>query len=94
MSLATARKYRSPTRSAYVDVSLEEFDTQELIAELKHRGSGDDLAADFGSSVDDGYFIDPEMLSRVSTLVLCGQRDSAAQELCRALEPIVGRLLP
>lgn len=92
--MSTATRYRSPTRYAEAAICLDEFSTNELVAELKHR-SGDDAAADFAQgSTEDGFHLTPDTLSHLKTLVLCGQRESALRELSLELEPHIGKLLP
>lgn len=85
---ATKSHYRSPTREAYAEVSLREFSADEMRAEIANREGGK------CHHLGDEYTISSGIMARLSTLVLCGQRDAALQELCRELEPFVGRSLP
>lgn len=86
--MTTATRYRSPTREAYAEVSLSEFDDDELREELANRDGTN------SQSYGEGYGLSSGTIGRLATLILCGQRDIALQELCQELEPHVGRLLP
>jgi hypothetical protein len=77
MSATKKPRYYTPTVS--VDVSLDEFSTEQLRKELQHRAGEvpQDLNDDFESI---------EGLRRIRTLLLCGQKDAALaamSELCR-----------
>lgn len=66
-------RYRSPSASVCVDVSLDEFSSEDLKTELVHRG--EESASGGGAS--GGMFITEEQFSRIATLLICGQRQSA-----------------
>ena len=86
--MITASRYRSPTREACAEVSLSEFDDDELREELENRNGT------HSQGYEEGYSLSSGTLGRLATLILCGQRDIALQELCQELEPHVGKLLP
>lgn len=83
--------YRTPVRYANASVSLDEFTDEELRAEMDYRRRN---AINHTGADEDVTYLPEDLISRLSTLRLCGQRESALRELCDYLEPIVGRLLP
>ena len=86
----TKQRYRSPTRSAEAEISLDEFDTGELERELQYRVGNYRSAplTDVG-----GIYLDAEFLSTVTTLLICGQRESALEMVADQLFEALGRRL-
>lgn len=76
-------RYRSPTHTEYVTVSLSEFDTAQLQAELVHR-------AHTPHDQEAPETLPADLVSRLQTLMLCGQRAAVLQELSQYLEPLLG----
>lgn len=72
-------------------MSLDEFTDEELRRELEYRRSG---SVNHTGMDEDGPHVLPEdLVSRLATLRLCGQREAALRELCAYIEPAVGRLI-
>lgn len=88
MDAQIKRRYRSPTRTAEAEIGLDEFDTDELHAELIHRGS---TPGEMSSS--DGLLISPADLNSIDTLLLCGQRDAALEIIGGLIFKQTGRRL-
>lgn len=87
---ATKPRYRSPTRTADAEIGLDEFDTGELQRELQHRRGVDVSEA---SMRNDGIHLDSEFINTINTLLLCGQRPSALEQLSDKLFDVLGRRL-
>lgn len=94
MTVAEKKRYRRPTVYREVEVSISEFSTDELRAELAHRRHQEIDGATHDGCEDEDEVLTPETVNRLRTLILCGQRDAALRELCSELEPWVGRLMP
>ena len=88
--MMTKQRYRSPSRSAEAEISLDEFDTEELERELHHR-AGSYRSAPLTD--DGGIYLDAEVLSTVTTLLICGQRESAREMVADQLFEALGRRL-
>lgn len=89
------KRYNSPGRRREFEVTLSEFSSDELYAEIAHRERNEAGGNTLGPADDSQYSMSADVACRLRTLVLCGQRDAALRELCSELEPWVGRgLLP
>jgi hypothetical protein len=74
-----------------VDVSLNEFDIDEIAEFLRHKGhSVDGVGA---SDINDEVVIDRDDLNRIETLTLCGQRDQAREFALSLISARIGRPL-
>ena len=80
----TKRRTRAPEVYPHVNpVSLNDFDIDEIREYL--RGSGVDAPS------DEDFVIPRDDMNRIETLLLCGQRQSAIEELLRAASEHMGR---
>lgn len=84
----TAKRYRTPSVSEYVDVSLDQFDTEEIREYLAHVDEGT-ATGRHGESLTIGV----ADLGRVETLALCGQRDAAREFVLEIVARHIGRKL-
>lgn len=84
--MKTATRYRAPTRSEYVEVSLDDFTDEELREHMENRGVE-------ASMDDDDLLIKADELNRLFTLVLCGQSDSARQWVLEVVGKKIGKAL-
>jgi hypothetical protein len=75
-----AKKYRVPTATAECEISLDEFDKDDIIEYLKRLDSGD-------YSYVEGYW------DCIETLLLCGQRDAAIAEILLIVGKKIGRVI-
>ena len=83
MSITKSRQ-RTPTVYPHVNpVSLDDFDIDEIREYL--RGSGASVPS------DEDFVIPCDDMNRIETLLLCGQRQSAIDELLRAASEHMGR---
>ena len=83
MSITKSRQ-RTPKVYPHVNpVSLDDFDIDEIREYL--RGSGVDAPS------DEDFVIPRDDMNRIETLLLCGQRQSAIEELLRAASEHMGR---
>ena len=86
MKATTLVRYRSPSREKYIDVSLSDFDLDEIRKEYEHRrnvGNQSEIAND-GNGIDETATINAADLRRIRALLLCRQ-DAAALEAMRDL---------
>ena len=80
----TKSRLRVPTIYPEVEpVSLDDFDIDDIREYL--RGSGVDAPS------DEDFVIPRDDMNRIETLLLCGQRQSAIDELLRAASEHMGR---
>lgn len=86
----TAQRYRSPIRYAEAEIGLDEFETDELKRELRHR-AGEDVNETF--SCNEGAYLNSELISHITTLLVCGQRESARELVADQLFQALGRRL-
>jgi hypothetical protein len=84
----TAVRYRTPSVSEYVDVSLDQFDIDDIREYVAHV----DAKAGTGPS-GDSLTISREDLGRVETLALCGQTDAARETVLEIVSRHIGRKL-
>jgi hypothetical protein len=82
--------YRAPTHTEYVTVSLDDFDDDEIVEYLRHRGFSVHGTA-VGSSPFDDEHISGTELDHIFTLALCGQRQQAQSEALQLISRVVGR---
>lgn len=75
------RKYRAPVHYAEVEVSLSDFNDDDILEYVRVNGLSDEFGA--GS--------DSEEIARIDTLLLCGQRDAAREAVERMLSRTLGR---
>lgn len=87
MEVVTKRPYRVPTTYAHVDVSLSEFSREEIEGYLAH------LKNEEKPNPEDALVISVEDLDRITTLVLCGQREVAREWVCGLISERIGRQL-
>ena len=86
-------RYRTPTACVDVDVSLDEFDLDEIAEYLRHNGykvSATSATVDPETGAADNV-LDPDELDRVYTLALCGQREAAQQIALQLVGDAIGR---
>jgi len=93
-------RYRTPEISRYVEVSLDDFGDDEIAEYLRHRGyavagSGKPAEDEAGGPVpgEGPVLIDEDDLSRIDTLAVCGQLDSARDHVLTIVERHIGRSL-
>jgi len=86
-------RYRMPnvSVSAYVECSLDEFSTSDILAYLNHLG--ENSAESGGGGDSDGLYLTRQDLDRIETLTLCGQRDAARSHLLQIVGTAIGRTL-
>lgn len=78
--LAQKRRYRVPTQTHSVEVSLDEFSDDEIREYMKQKGG---VAIEFA----------PGDLAHIETLALCGQRDAARELALNIVSELIGRPL-
>ena len=80
--------YRSPSREKYVDISLSDFDTEELRKEYSHRLGGT-------GSIDSHavFSIDRTALLRLRELLLCKRETEALDEMRDLIRDALGTAL-
>jgi hypothetical protein len=86
--------YRTPYVSADVDVSLDEFETEDIIDYLRHNGytvTGNAVAEDAAPEATNQ--IDTADLDHIYTLALAGQLQVAQQEALQVVGKAIGRPL-
>ena len=89
---ATKPRYYAPTVRTDVDVSLSEFNDDEIIEYCRQKNITIGVApsqVDYGS----GICLEPSELARIETLTICGQRQEARDFLCRIVGDQIGRAL-
>ena len=88
MNTTTQVQYRSPVREKYVEVSLSDFDTEELRKEYSHRLGGTGCI-DSHAVVS----IDRIALVRLRELLLCRQDEAAIKAMCDLIRDALGTAL-
>jgi hypothetical protein len=93
MSAETKPRYRTPTTSVDVDVSLDEFELEDIADYLRHNGYK--VSATSATVTEDGStnVLDPDDLDHIYTLALCGQREAAQHEALQLVSEAIGRPL-
>ena len=94
MSATSKPRYRTPSVSADVDVSLDEFDTDDIVEYLRHNGytvTGNAVAQD--AVPEAANQIDTADLDHIYTLAVCGQLTFAQQEALAVVGKAIGRPL-
>jgi hypothetical protein len=94
MSATSKPRYRTPSVSADVDVSLDEFDTDDIVEYLRHNGytvTGNAVAQD--AVPEAANQIDTADLDHIYTLAVCGQLTFAQQEALAVVGKDIGRPL-
>lgn len=81
-------RYRTPSVSEYVDVSLDQFDIDEIREYIAHV-DGEAGTGPSGESLTIGV----ADLGRIETLALCGQRDAAREAVLEIVSRHIGRKL-
>lgn len=91
----TAKPYRVPTRIVDACVSLDEFDDNEIADYLRQRGFHVSAAsrAPHHQDSDPENVLDPDDLSHIETLALCGQIAQAKAEALALIGNAIGRTL-
>ena len=90
---AAQRRRHRYTPSVSISVDLDEFDDDEIAEYLRGKGYYVDQWSGASSSDDDGLIISPGALSRLDTLLMCGQREHAVRELLDLVGEALGRPL-
>jgi hypothetical protein len=91
-----APRFRTPTVSVDVDVSLDEFGNAEIANYLRSRGyqvTGEPNSALVGGYADPFNVFDVDALNHIETLSVCGQRAHAVFEALRLVGNAIGRPL-
>ena len=83
-------KYHAPTHTEYVTISLDDFDDDDIVEYLRHRGFSVHGTA-VGSSPFEDENITGTELDHIFTLALCGQRTQAQYEALQLISRVVGR---
>jgi hypothetical protein len=78
-----AQRYRSPTVFVEAECTLNEFSTDQLLAELAHRNNNSAVEA------GDSLSISRADISRIATLQLCGQTDAAQAHAMACIQDMV-----
>lgn len=86
--MTTATRYRVPSISEYVDVSLDQFDVDEIREYLAHV-DGQAGAGPTGEALT----ICRSDLAHIETLALCGQKQAARDEVLQIVSRHIGRQL-
>ena len=88
MNITTIALYRSPVRTEYIEVSLSDFDTEELRKEYSHRLGGT-------GSIDSHAVvsIDRTTLLRVRELLLCLRETEALDAMRELIRDALGTAL-
>ena len=88
MNITTQVQYRSPVRTEYIEVSLSDFDTEELRKEYSHRLGGT-------GSIDSHAVvsIDRTALLRVRELLLLGRQTEALDAVRDMIRDALGTAL-
>lgn len=93
----TKPRYWIPTVSADIDVSLDQFDAEEIAEYLRHSGYAvfNGSAGDFAEDpiAVSGIYVNQDDLNRISTLALCGQLDAARSNALAIISNAIGRAL-
>jgi hypothetical protein len=95
MSAESKPRYRTPTTSVYVDVSLDEFELEDIADYLRHSGykvSATGATHNPDTGMTDNV-LDPDDLDHIYTLAVCGQREAAQQEALILIGKAIGRML-
>jgi hypothetical protein len=94
MTATSKPRYRTPSVSADVDVSLDEFDTDDIVEYLRHNGytvTGNAVAQDAVPEATNQ--IDTADLDHIYTLAVAGQLQVAQQEALQIVGKAIGRPL-
>jgi hypothetical protein len=88
-------RYRVPRHTEYVEISLDEFDNSAIAEYLRHEGYAVSGESTQGGGADDtgALVILEEEVERISTLLLCGQRDAAREFAFQIISDEIGRRL-
>lgn len=84
-------RYRTPTHTEYVTVSLNDFGNEEIAEHLRHEGFRVDGVGLGDKPCSEGMWIDPEDMSRIDTLALCGQKEAAREWILDMVGKYIGR---
>ena len=95
--MTTKPRYRVPTCAVYHDVSLDEFDVQDIRKYLAHIDCTAGDATEYEDPADRpkpaGLNISGSDMDRIATLALCGQRDAARELVLQIVGDAIGRAL-
>lgn len=97
--MSTTTRYRTPVVYQDVRVSLDDFDDDDIVGYLRHRGyaiAGSSEAPSHSGGPHPGegpLMLEEDDLSRIATLSLCGQREQAREFLCSIVSRWIGRKL-
>jgi hypothetical protein len=94
MTATSKPRYRTPYVSADVDVSLDEFDTDDIVEYLRHNGYTVTGNAVCEQTVPEASnHIDTADLDHIYTLAVCGQIQFAKEEALQVVGKAIGRPL-
>ena len=94
MTATSKPRYRTPSVSADVDVSLDEFETDDIVEYLRHNGytvTGNAVAQDAVPEANNQ--IDTADLDHIYTLAVCGQLQFAKEKALQVVGTAIGRPL-
>lgn len=90
-------RYRTPSFSVEVDVFLDQFGFDQIVAYLRHHGyqvAGEGVGLIGVDEVTaDGLLITPKDLSHIETLAVCGQKQPARDLALGIISDALGRVL-
>ena len=92
MKAKTLVRYHSPSREKYVDVSLSDFDLDEIRKEYEHRrhtSVQSELAND-GNGIAETVTINATDLRRIRALLLCRQEAAAIEAMRELIRDALG----
>ena len=83
-------RYRVPEHTEEITISLDDFDDDEIVEYLRHRGYSVAGGPSTGSLDFEDHIAGVE-LDHIFTLALCGQRSQAQAEALQLISRVVGR---
>lgn len=86
-------RYRVPVHYVDVEVSLDDFDDEQIVEYLRHRGYSVIGNGSSSDNIDLDASITGNELDHIYTLSLCGQRQAAIDEGLQLLSRAIGRQL-
>ena len=87
MITSTRKCIHIPSVTVDADVSLDEFDTADIIKYLQDIGENASGATSSGS----GFLISQSDLNHIETLAVCGQADAAKKLALQIISEAIGR---
>lgn len=90
--LAEKRRYRTPSVYQSIEVSLSDFDEDEICEYLRHKGYVVcEDPAESALSTDGDLILEAAFLARLEMLIVCGQGKHAAADLLAFVGNAMGR---